>query len=1645
MFKEIFSRKIEQQPEPEVLDTKAEEFYQKELAPLFRVFKQENESQADCETRLLSELSQDAAHLQDLKGTLLSSPEQDLVDMKNLLVEKMRSTLEVYESKSYREIPSDEQDFIKKAKIVLVAVGDLSNLDKYKERSRTVNMGLSSLGSYLNASNRWGRSDDSRLRAEEVRTLLQSELAPALLSFESNYTVNEIIKEVPDELLQYYIKSNKKDLVDNAIDNQADPAGYSKETVDLLLANGHAFRILKHLNSFEKSLDETSIKKAIRCYGPSYPCHLSDLTTYINHANLSEDLKIELTDYIFKHESSSGTAYEGLCNNGYINVAAQEQKLDPIVDGIKEAIGVKGIWEATSPENLAPENLAKVKSYIELGYIGLFTQYNNAAYTKYLFETDYKWLMDTLVKNDQENLYFFTGNMEIDDRKKYLQKLADENRETELVEMVQKTGEPLISKAIYADLIAKGHAISPRSSYEVLDENIFVDVLKTSSNFLESRNLFDNIEKFNLGDNPELADYAAYKKIVDFVDGNFITVHNRHNLYEVLDLSIEKVKQIGFDNAQAEISAKANLLSEKLPLLYPNKSGSNLDDFHSEFGFESLKLTEDGLREILDLALSLPQSIVREYGLGKQCLGIAKPLTSEGRTEFLNHIDKMITFSGEVSSSSTFIQYYLNKSQGARFGVLNDFINVLPKYKTFYEALSDDDKKFFESVFPWSEATTVLDIEFEKSQVFSSMLSSKISISEINFEKAEDGKAVCKYLNHFGISDTPDLFLFVTSLIKSGNNLSPETIQALKDDFNIEIDLENYNQAETLSAMSNFFEKNVLKFVTPDELGLGQSDVVNAIRDLKMNVLDNRLPESESRLALNFLNKYCLDLEDQNILPVTGYILSKEQWQHNLLAYVCAAEETLHLNEIAKSTILNLFSGEYRDFCLENMSQEWQVYLNGQSSEIPLDLAILAEVIKDAGGAGNLKYIESFADLISAVNKSFGDTKTVDRTKTEVKNFLLSADEKITKDKLSQDDRAQFYTLTKDMIEAAPSLLASLEIVFDKASSKDVKTIFKELMPLYQLELIIVQKNDGSDNVSYDPRELVTVRKSLSTIADDLNSNPENSAEIFNSEKKRLGDFVKNGFKDRFGLIKIPVEFSKDNMRSIQNCLRYVANISGRNLERETLISFYLGLQLNGEWEKFRQGADINVEEYLSSDKASIIKSMLEGKKANQLPTDIANINPDKLDNFQEILQRDVVTNMVGSVETIDVKLGNINRNVQELLDPDAYESKKEKDIINLLSDNGRLVGAVLAKTYKNLPLNPDEVILQNKIAEVFDVSAWDGEAVKKIQDEISPFSLVTNMVNELVEEQVTGNIEELQKILAPSEDIINIFNSLDENFKTNSGALALSRDLEYLEELIIKNDSKLSVEDKAKVTTYIDSIRQQMKGLESSFQKVKEYFDKVKKSSHLISSEIMKDRLAEVEKIIYSTDNNAMIISQLTSNLDLIIENMRQCLGCVRKEANNDTNLAFGDYNKFFLMSQKEKGRGSIADEIIFFMPITDSSGRQEMSFVMDNIYGNKSSDILLAHVATVYKKYAALKKEDKEANISISVSGAALSSVGLNAETFQDKIKAKISELESVEYVPSISINIPKSSLSDNYIEFSSKDARGTGEAVFSAVILK
>lgn len=777
---------------------------------------------------------------------------------------------------------------------------------------------------------------------------------------------------------------------------------------------------------------------------------------------------------------------------------------------------------------------------------------------------------------------------------------------------------------------------------------------------------------------------------------------------------------------------------------------------------------------------------------------------------------------------------------------------------------------------------------------------------------------------------------------------------------------------------------------------------------------------------------------------------TENNWYLYLSRYIRIEEEIIRPGKMKAKQIKSYFSNvhpEHRNRCLEEYRKGWRAFLAGTADDNNVPFKATSQLIRTANGAGDLTYIEALGDLVNRAEEVFRLKRTVSRTKEAVRTGLLRCEERFEKEGWGESEKAAFAVVSCDILAAAPSLYSDFLEVFGTMSPKEFQMFAKELFPLYHAVLIVLQESsDGRP--SYKPRTLVALRDLLRSL-EMSGINADERTKRVNDHKELLMSRLREGFKTRFRLLKIPETLDREHMRSVQNAVRYIGNMNDKTADREALVSFYLGLMINDEWKSFREGKKIDPALYFDGQALHSVAHILREKNEKPLVTaNILRIAEDKMGAFQAVLQEETSGSMTGNVQTIDIRLGTMERVVRDLADPDLYETALERTMLQLLTAEGKHVGTVLAKSYgeatgKKVAFSEHERNIQAALCKLHSTDRLTPDLVKKTQDGSQGLVLITNLIRRFDEERVTEEVKKVQGLLTPSADIIAVFNRIGEEFTQQSGALALSHDLAYLENLVVKNRHKLQEGEVKLLEDYLAAIRDQMKKLEAVLAKIREYFEQLRRSSHVLKNPRLADRVAELQKVLYSEDEIVSVNTTLTNDLNLIIENMRQCLGCLRKEANNDTNLTFGDPNKFFLMSQKDKTAGSVADEIMFFVPTAGEDGTERMSFVMDRVYGQKSPDILIAHLKTILKKFRVLKKIAPEASISITVTKDALDSVGLPSSVALRRIKdeCRAEKLEEGK----VTVTIPESTLGDNYIEFGvAEDCRKAGPREVSAITL-
>ncbi len=79
------------------------------------------------------------------------------------------------------------------------------------------------------------------------------------------------------------------------------------------------------------------------------------------------------------------------------------------------------------------------------------------------------------------------------------------------------------------------------------------------------------------------------------------------------------------------------------------------------------------------------------------------------------------------------------------------------------------------------------------------------------------------------------------------------------------------------------------------------------------------------------------------------------------------------------------------------------------------------------------------------------------------------------------------------------------------------------------------------------------------------------------------------------------------------------------------------------------------------------------------------------------------------------------------------------------------------------------------------------------------------------------------------------------------------------------------------------------------------------------------------------------------------------------------------------------------------------------------------------------------------QNANISISISKEAMSSVGVDSDLLKKRLVDIVKNINKGELVEGMNASFFQSNFSDNYIEFGDKGARESGDRAFSALVIK
>lgn len=827
-------------------------------------------------------------------------------------------------------------------------------------------------------------------------------------------------------------------------------------------------------------------------------------------------------------------------------------------------------------------------------------------------------------------------------------------------------------------------------------------------------------------------------------------------------------------------------------------------------------------------------------------------------------------------------------------------------------------------------------------------------------------------------------------------------------------------------------------------------------------------------------NNYIFDVAkeqmgDAEIFATQPLALNESNWMQLMLLFMMVEEDDNSIQLKAEQVVAlkTLFEDTAsKDYCLKRVKKTWMAVLETSHSggEASLSALTAARAMDEFGGPGPLKHIGAILQFHEQLVASSQSMTTVGRTKEELYASLLVLEKRFEKDGWSDDDRSYFYGLSTDLLSASPSIYADFVKGLssgdgntkERFTPKELKQFAREILPLYQARYALISNTDGH-TVAHPIRELAQVRRDIRGFFEECKNAGSERGEVFEQHRGELLSGIKKFFVEKYGITKIPENLDSEAVRTIQNIAKYLANIA-KNGDRATeqrhelTLALFLALKINGLWEAFRTGQEIDLDTIFTAEKADKLRPILADHTSSQVITSEAlQLSTEQLATMQSVLQAETENVHLSNVTTIDEKLSAVISGLRGLADQDALESVEEKHFLAIYQKHGsEVVNRSLALAFQQLAGKSVQVTSDLEAA-IGDLKAycqdngmeWTQASIKQIQESMQHIGIIVSLISSVEKEDADKHLDELRETLIPTTEVIDIFNRLGEGFQPGSGVYALSQDLNYLQNVIVKHQHELSDQERHLLEDYLSNVQNKMSSLEGILARITAKFAKLSKSDKIVKGSLLFEKVDEVKRIIDMQGMAQEVTTKITADINVIIENMRACLGPSRKEINNDTTLTFGDGNKFFIISQAESKRGSFADQIVFLEPFKVNEGESEMGFIMDQIYGTATPEVLANHVRVLLKKLRSIKGAIGRCPVTVVVSDAALSrcSAGSTGEHLLAKLKED-HELDgyNVTHQDGITVDIKPSSLADHYVEFDrNSSGRKSGIASIGGLVLR
>lgn len=528
-------------------------------------------------------------------------------------------------------------------------------------------------------------------------------------------------------------------------------------------------------------------------------------------------------------------------------------------------------------------------------------------------------------------------------------------------------------------------------------------------------------------------------------------------------------------------------------------------------------------------------------------------------------------------------------------------------------------------------------------------------------------------------------------------------------------------------------------------------------------------------------------------------------------------------------------------------------------------------------------------------------------------------------------------------------------------------------------------------------------REELSQAQDQASQ--EKSIEIFSAQMKEL---LRASVEKVFGL-RIP-DVSPEQVDAILPLVTYSTHIAGKNEDKVALLGLFAALRLSGQWDAFKRGEPVDIDKYLTDELRAKVKTYQEKRgeldiffQSDDSPL---HISAEVMPKWFKKLAEPSETVLTGESRGVLDSIHAIDAMAKDILDPDNFQEGQEQLIWQLVQEFGvKKVGGALAKRFKEGGFT-DEVITSDVGVRLFGQAQGNEKQRLPVWQKLTKcFGQIVGFAEKIQQAGLHERISSVDALLIPSKEIIDIFHKIGEEMSTESGVQSLTEDVEYLESLLLKNQQNVTPEELGRAQQYLSSVKKEITALYHMRDELKVAFETMARAAGQTTeiSSRLSERIKGFQSVFEKTTSDSVTyIATMTGDLVDVIPNIRQCLGCKTSECNNDTNLTFGDRNRFLLLGRRagDAAGSSRSDELVT-MQKTVGDGQERYSFVMDNVYGDRARDILLANVSAVVKKMRELRRVSPDTPLDVFVTASGLSSCNVDEQYLQTRLKKEFKGL--------------------------------------------